>query len=286
MKKLFTYFLIIGTIIMASCSFADDVLSKIKEIDDQMYHGTIEYNVLSESRPFNEPQPLQGRQLIAYSSNGNYKEEDRSLGIRMFYNDDTAIQLNESYIRLMTKEKNIKSSRILGNTPSMRYGRGLSELSDIKFDSSKNIVTGIFGGDRKIVAEVDPSYQYIADNITVYNNKGIIIGKITNSKPVLVDDKYYIYSNSVYSNMIVKNNDQTIEIISATFKEPDAKNLVFDRDKYNDIRAFDDFRLPEGVSVTYEKGEIPLSMSYDDILKESQKRMEAKKKETSNSQDN
>jgi len=67
-------------------------------------------------------------------------------------------------------------------------------------------------------------------------------------------------------------NSDKIKIISATFNKPSDKNIVFKRENSN-YSSIVDFRV-DGIGILYNAKEFKDSMSYDDLLNETRKRVD------------
>jgi len=248
---------IIAILFTVSAYAQEDALKKIKEIDSKMYKGNVEYLLINyadrESLDKNKmvyntknykaiyPNIMLYNVVNYNTKNGTFKQsyiisnkefKERlkhdpqsvpySHRCTLYLNSDSSIYYQDK-ISIVVGTGHIFFS-IISNGPSSVYGRGLSLLTDAKYDATKKEVSGyvfdyIEGKRCYIVAKVEPELGYLASKISCYSpDKKNLLRVIENKDPILVDNKYYIYRNSI--DMSNEGNIHTFKIISATFKEP------------------------------------------------------------------
>lgn len=234
MKKISLCFiiLILSTLVHAN----EDVLAKIKEYDSKMYQGTIEYdgNIygVNETK-FNHN--INGNtyrcKVISNKKKNIFSvfedpEQATISGVTSEYINAYLNYIFEEHTSEAYPKENPDPFKGISNHPNISYGRGLSLLSDIKYNPNTNEVTGISSDKSKVIAKVDPQRQYIAYEIKKIDPKtNSLLSIYRNNNPILVDNKYYIYLTSVYLNE--KGKAQTINILSATFNLPTNSDLTY-----------------------------------------------------------
>lgn len=277
-------FAILSFILTISCiCYANNTIEKIKEIDDNMYQGAVEYNEvpyqdkLVDKKNDLEVYFFKGPQTLIYNSDGKYKSKRSTIKSTqlIFFDGENKISVSNDSIFIAYDSNNKEESSIISDIialPSIRYGRGLSILQDIKYNLETKEVFGNLINGNKIIAKVDPNYQYIATNIKVYNSNGNLIHEIKNKKPILIDKQYYITSESID---ISDNKESKINIISATFNEPSKKDLFFNMDNFRDLKVVIDTRS-DNMVVFHSVNDVK-DMSLEEILKITKKKKQKNK---------
>ena len=261
--------------VMNSVLCASELISKLKEIDSHMYQGTI---IFENNGNFPETVTI----TLVYD-NGIYKKgikypDSTNRPITYYYFDgkDYFEYTGGSKTFSNALAENPNKFMILSSEPTLVYGRGLSNVKNESFDPTTNILTGEIAV-HKIVAHLDPKYDYLASKVILTPNVKGPKSSITinNSNPILVDGKYYIYSNSEFNfaGTILKN-----KIIKATFNKPDVKDytLTDKSPEVVDARA--------GVPILYSQGTIPSDMSSEELLRKTKEEAAKIAKTTTKSQ--
>jgi len=285
-----TLFLVLGLIFITCISLfsatEQEIIAKLKEIDKAMVQGSISYkNTVLSGKNGKE---MSVRNLI-YDSKGKSKSTMETI-----YHDNTKEHIanyiddrNSFYIH--TKDKSViianKTDYVfitqfrfqgISANPSLQYGRGITLLENLKIDPINNIATGTNKG-FKIIAYLDPKLDYAAYKLERnFGNSGPTEVEINNSKPILIDGKYYIFSKSICIHRSLSQNvfeKDDLEIISATFTTPDEKDYIFDW-KNNPFENIIDARgtKKQDMPVEYKKSELPEGITLDELLKITKKR--------------
>ena len=215
----------------------DNILSEIKNIDNQMNQGNIDYTRIESLKNRNIKYRIyyNGEKYKRSYSENNFSLDNYFDGEKPF----SVTKLSDGKDQLtFTAGDSIQrvgySFLKISNGPSVSYGRGLSQLSNVSYNPEKMEVTGNLKYDSyhyKVVAKIEPKYQYLAYETKLYDGKNQLVETIVNSKPTLIDGKFYIYANSeviLDNNTIIK-----VKINSATFKKPDEKDYTYDIEKKN-----------------------------------------------------
>ena len=280
-----TLFFVLGLLFINISLFSateQEIITKLKEIDKAMAQGSISY----KNTVFNEKnvKKTSARSLV-YDSKGRTKstteiiQPDNTKEYLFDYVDDKnnfIISTKSKSAEIVNKTDYVfitqfRFSGISAN-PSLQYGRGITLLENLKIDPIKNIATGNIG-DYRIVAHLNPKLDYAAyklERIFEVTHPGprfLSKSEMNNSKPILIDGKYYIFSKSTrtYSN---PDRRADSEIISATFKTPDEKDYIFDWNK-NTFERITDARgsREQDLAVKYKKSELPEGITLDELLK-------------------
>ena len=272
------FFYCVVLLILSIAIYAqNNVLKEIKDIDSKMSYGTVKYTVLVNTKNVDlsdvygdlkvVPVTKVDNELVYYS-NDKYKKitatfniNDKTTDSVDYYDGKYIVRIDNDNATIINA--NVSSNNIsigIGAEPSFCYGRGLSKYDGLKYNKETE---EIYCYDRnnskfKIVAKVDPKLQYAATNIKFYYNDKVL-GEIENSNPILVDNKYYIYSNSVQK--IGPNNKYNI--LSATFKKPNEKDCIFDL-KNNKLDIIDS-RIENVAPIRY-KADTVANLTLDDIF--------------------
>lgn len=290
MKTLFTSLILL--FVMGASAFSateTEIIAKLKEIDSKMTQGTVKYqhSVYKE-----EIEDKTAMTEMVYADLKNYKfrythkTSKSNIDLSDYYN-------GKNYIGVYPKEKHIILSTItdsydfngayprnqfdfgaISTNPCLRYGRGISLLEDLKIDPVNNIATGIIPEKdkrairSKIVAYLDPKLDYAAYKMErIYSVSDLPKEVMENSKPILVDEKYYIYSESTIDYNSKRRKPNTIRIISATFAKPAEKDYMFDwKNNTYDIKDFRGTKKQD-VAVNYKRADLPKDITFDELLK-------------------
>lgn len=252
---------------MCQYAQAQDVIGNIKEIDSQMKQGTIVYTTSEKS----------GRKSrdceLYYSKDGKYNHKisySDGLSMDFYFDGSNYFIYNKANNQVEYKPNDsLLPDKLsiffkISPMPNAIYGRGLSELSDVTYNNSTNEITGYLDNNTKIVAKLEPKYQYAASSIKRYMKDRLIM-EIKNTNPILVDNKYYIFSES--DGLIYKT-----KIKSATFREPTKDSYTFDMKKNNHVVI--DTR--EGNPVHYQT--MPDNTDPESLRKLSKKKLEEQAK--------
>ena len=215
----------------------DNIPAYIKNIDNQMNQGTVNYIRIEL------PSNRNIKYDMCYNEN-KYKRIylENNFQVDWYFDGKipfsiNTIDNNRDQLTFNGKDDlqgDGKRFLDIANGASMLYGRGLSQLSNLTYNSEKMEVAGNITYDSihyKVIAKVEPKYQYLAYETKLYGDNNQLVETIINSNPILVDGKYYIYSNSeliVGKDVLAKTT-----INSATFKKPDEKDYTYDIEKEN-----------------------------------------------------
>jgi len=246
---------IIAILFAVSVYAQEDALKKIKEIDSKMYQGSIKYLLINYA-----DRELFDENIIIYNTinyninNCAAKQYDITLSEELkkklkrkqksnLYNT-AASNYYTGGSSIFYQDKSVSCAGpdpmffgIISNGPSSGYGRGLSILKDAKYDPAKKEVSGfVFETNKKnkyyIVAKVEPELGYLASKIYCYSTyERKLLKVMENSDPILVDNKYYIYRNSII--MGNEGNIHTFKVISITFNEPSKVGIPNNEEKVN-----------------------------------------------------
>ena len=290
-----TLFLALGLVFITSISLfsatEQEIITKLKEIDKAMMQGSISY----KNTKLNEKnETTWSAKSFIYDSKGRSKstreiiQPDNTKEYMLHYVDD------KYYFFTSTRDNSIAiSNRVTNDTamlinqsifdtisasPSLRYGRGLTLFENLKIDPINNIATGDMGN-FEIIAYLDPKLDYAAYKLKrdvkldIYGSDPLIESDTNNSKPILVDGKYYIFSKSTrtYIDPKTRGTEKSdYEIISATFKTPNEKDYIFDWSK-NTFENIVDARVDNKL-IQYRKSELPNGITLEELLKMTEKR--------------
>ena len=286
-----TLFLVAGLVFVTCISLfsatEQEIIAKLREIDEAMMQGAINYKTTVFRK--NGDKRIQTRSLI-YDSEGRYKKvreaivpNNKTKIYATDYLDDkhyfVTFTSDQSIViadRAMLEELSVELIFIsyeFSNSPSLQYGRGLTLLKDLKIDSAKNIATAQMLDGSIVEAYLDPNLDYAAyKSERGLGNSGFPTkAEMNNSNPILADGKYYIFSKSILYSVSFENSpakEYTMELISATFKTPDEKDYIFDWNK-NTFENIVDARgtKKQDVLVEYKKSELPEGITLDELLK-------------------
>ena len=252
-------------VIFTSCIFCfADVIDEIKNIDNQMYQGTIKWKeksvVGNQEKVLIYNYNIYQVQLTQHNETFNKYYDGKDA----FFVDkkDELIKFDSS-----TKNSENKTAFVcLATKPSYCYGRGLSELNNVSFNTSINVLTGYTKGGNKTIAHLDPALDYIAHKIEFYEpNENKLKVIIENSNPILVDGKYYIYSKS--RGKFTSDGGgiaMSIDITSATFKKPETKDYTYDW-KTSNLDIAD--ARPGNRYAYFNRSQIPKNITSEQLLK-------------------
>ena len=279
-----TLFLVAGLVFVTCISLfsatEQEIITKLKEIDKAMMQGTINYkDTISNEKYINH--------TLVYNSKKGYKHFvdirgkesiNYFVGKHSFTVTNNALLITKPNIEDdFTNLKNLIFGKITAN-PSLRCGRGLTLLKDLKIDPAKNIATAYMFDGSMVKAYLDPNLDYAAyKSERGLGNSGFPTkAEMNNSNPILADGKYYIFSKSILYSVSFENSPEkeyTMELISATFKTPDEKDYIFDWNK-NTFENIVDARgtKKQDVLVEYKKSELPEGITLDELLKITKRR--------------
>jgi len=276
-----TLFLVLGLVFITGISLfsatEQEIIAKLKEIDEAVMQGTISYKVTV----FNERiGTITSARNLIYDSQGRYKSvveinriDDASRYMTTYIDDKYyfSTPINDKSVIIHYK-KRIDDNLLFEN--QFHFGRGLTLLENLRIDPINNIATGNMSDGSTVKAYLDPNQNYAAYKLERNSRFSNLL--YNNSIPVLADGKYYIFSkstrtNTEYSQKIIEKIDY--EIVSATFKAPDEKDYIFDWSK-NTFENIVDTRgdRKNVVFVEYKKSELPEGITLDKLLKMTEKR--------------
>jgi len=260
------------------------VIEEIKRIDNEMLQGTVEVEGKSDRKNQDKslPYTIKRWNKIYYSKDGLFRDNtfyyqtDGLTKCNLYFDGKDYVEVYDNQIELSNSEffnnnlyNKSESLFYVINYPSIYYGRGLSYLKDISYNKERREISGIWLDGSKMVATVDPNYQYVATSIKRYGSDNKFIGSWVNSKPLLVDGKYYILTNSIFTTIF----GQTVKnILSATFNPPKKSDYTYDIKKYKgNIIDLRDEKNP----AIYMPGELK-NKSLDEIAKITKEKVERK----------
>jgi len=273
MKKLAFLIVLIQILLCWSVILgADNVLSKLKDIDNKMYQGTIEWEEIVNF----VDKPVKLTQTMSYDNEGRYKKETIQNGIKTmdkyfdgkdcFYfsslNNDILFSDN------VTDKKHTQSLTSISTVPSFCYGRGLSLLKDLTLNDSEDIVTGYRSGESKVVAYLDKNMDYLAYKIDIFNKNSKVFETIKNTKPILVDNEHYVFSES---QILLSGNPINVKISSITFNKPKDVDYLLDW-KTSELNISDSRN--DGTFVFHDRKNIPKDITSEKLLELSNKERE------------
>ncbi|MBQ7257116.1 MAG: hypothetical protein IJS60_05430 [Abditibacteriota bacterium] len=173
--------------------FSNPILEKLTEIDNQMNNGKVEYIMKGSDKKVGTQ-----KIIFSYLESGIYKKEisfESGRSITVYNDGKDIVRVSENGITLDKKSDSDRANPYSDVLPkaSCIYGRGLTRLNNV------TIKNNILKGDEYgyfVKAYLDPNYDYLCYKLEIISPKGLIIDTLTNKKPVLVDNKYYIYTES------------------------------------------------------------------------------------------
>ena len=240
-----------------------DVLEVLRENDNAMKQGTIVYYDEGSYKNINY-EPIKVKFTVVYSKTGLFKIQ-RPRNIQTYFNGKELFEV-ENNTKIIPKVQDKGVLVPMNPGADILLGRGLSKLDNIVIKD--NVLTG-YMNNRKQVAYLDPNHGYLATKVISYSGKGNIIMIRELFDPILVDNKYYIASNS-----IMKYGDGSVAkkytIESATFEEPKKEDYTFNE---------------KNVDVVDNRQEIPVfqrnasDKSPEEIAKETQRQLEEYRKD-------
>jgi len=296
-----TLFLVVVLVFITSISLfsatEQEIITKLKEIDKAMAQGTINYKI----SVFNEKNETKmSTRSFVYDSKGKSKSTieiiqpdntkdyvadyvDDKYYFFTFTRDNSIVIANKTGVTHgIMKQINQSSFESISASPSLLYGRGLTLMEDLKIDPTKNIATAYISDGSMIKAYLDPNLDYAAYKlektfeVTHPSPGSSNKSEMNNSKPILVDGKYYVFSKSTrnYIGLDKMPRKADFEIISATFKTPDEKDYIFDWSK-NTFENITDSRgtKEEKPLIEYKKSELPEGITLDGLLKKTKRKI-------------
>jgi len=274
--------LIISVVILTVCCYISlnaqsqsQILSTIKKIDNNMSKGKISYTENQNKYDI----VYSGNKYFIYYKLADSKCADASDGKNYFFISYAGPHGNLDHVTISDKEGSnyTADSRIvysIAPKASFGEGRGLSVLSNPRIDKKdgKIILTGYLSDNiSKIVAELNPKYDFLADKIYRYTEDGIIGSTWICGVPKKVDG-IYIATKSTYEINLEKLKDiNYYEIKSASFKAPPEDELKVDWAKCSLIR---DTRFGKEHTVNYDKEDLPNNITLDELYKLSKRKLE------------
>ncbi|MBQ7257109.1 MAG: hypothetical protein IJS60_05395 [Abditibacteriota bacterium] len=252
--------------------FCDPIMDKLTEIDNQMNNGKVEYTVISKDKRVGTQE-----MILSYLEGGIFKKEiifEKTGKLTEYYDGKDYISVNDgtpgsSSVQFRNKdsiEKAYPYSKVHPHA-SCTYGRGLSLLNLSNISINDNILTGEEHG-WQVKAYLDPKYDYACYKLEIKVGK-VVTDTLINSDPILVDNKYYVYTKSKSKHPYqLRDLDDEIIISSITFVPPNKKDIEFDWKKSElpvvDTRVND---LPVG----YSRDSLEKDISSDKLLEKSKK---------------
>ncbi|MBQ7257117.1 MAG: hypothetical protein IJS60_05435 [Abditibacteriota bacterium] len=264
-------YIIFGIFLVACECFCVPIFDKITEVDNQMNNGKVEY-VLRSSDKFLGTQRI----VLSYLEDGIFKKVyyfEKGYHFTKYFDGNDVIGVTDGShgspsIALYSRSEVDKAypfADVLSKA-SCVYGRGLSKLDLSNVSINNNILTGKYHS-WLITAYLDPKYDYAFYKLEIKFENGKTVSTLINSNPILVDNKFYIFSKSSYRD-VNKSLNRDITINSVTFVPPDKKDIEFDWKKSNlpvvDTRVND---LPVG----YSRESLGNDITSEKLLKKSEK---------------
>jgi len=259
-------YLLLFVFVLCNALYAkEDVILKIKKIDDAMNQGTVKYTCDTEM--FDGTKDLYQHTLVykgkMYKNTATHKT-DRKRDCIYYSDGKTPFSIGDNekmYYKtdLLYSKKDSFLTRIAPNA-NFSFGRGLSLLSNLSYDEKTNEAIGYTDKGLKVVAKVDPKYQFLAYDIRVFATNDTILSAFKNSNPFLADNKYYVYLDS--ENIVDRIRFNNTKIESITFKKPNVKDYKYDDSLDKDLYVRDS-RTDN--MVIYSPGEIPKGTSLEKL---------------------
>ena len=262
----------------------DSIVNEIKDIDSKMSAGTIKYTATNDTESaklsgelskFKMEHITKSESEIIYYSNDNYKVISSYFGVNgkisdhtNYYDSKYVVDVS-AYDAMIRNRRDVSPRNIsvgIGAEPSLRYGRGLSRFDELKYNNETNEVFAYDNSEEKfkIIAKVDPDYQYIATSIKFYFDNEFVF-EIENNNPILIDNKYYICSKSILRT----GPAGEYNILSATFKKPNEKDCIFNL-KNNKLDVIDT-RVMGSAPVRHKADDVK-DLTLEDILEQTKRK--------------
>jgi len=250
------------------------ILDTIRNIDNNMSKGEIVFFVNGVQK---NKITYEYNKYVSEVTNGNnsYNITSYSDGKNYFSfsKNDVIIEDKE------TRSYNVDNCAISGISAKASWGegRGLSALSDLSIEekNGKKILVGYLHDKTKIIAELEPQYDFLASKIDRYRKNGNIGATWICSNPKKIDGIYIATMSTYVVKLPHYTNNKKVEILEASFKKPAESKLKLD---WLSKDLIHDARFGQSNLITFLRKDLPSDVTLDKLFELSKKELEDKSK--------